>query len=155
MATDAVRIPNGNGYSHHQHDAPAKGAKGFKQTVFRMIWLLMIYVMMFLHLLKCYMKALKRSKFVQSFREYKKPALETLMIHTDELEKHPKHLSLILSRDTVSFEDVTKLIYWAMGADVRYFSLYDPKGESSRCGHEILEQFLGITWTPLLFIASE
>lgn len=101
------------------------------RALYKMNWMLIYYVAIILEIIAATVKFIKTRvlTLLSSQLQSNKTVLEVLESHKAELKKHPNHLTVILSRDTVNYEDLSKLIYWAMGLGVQYFSLYDPKGE--------------------------
>lgn len=113
-------------------NCPAKDESGVVlRALYKMNWMLIYYVAIILEIISATVKFIKTRVFtlLSSQLQSHKTVLEVLQSHKAELKKHPNHLTVILSRDTVNYEDLSKLIYWAMGLGVQYFSLYDPKGE--------------------------
>lgn len=103
------------------------------RALYQMNWMLIYYVAILLELIAHTVKVVKARLHSAMDRQRGTPQspLDVLQRHKAELKKHPNHLAVILSRDAVQFEDVSKLIHWAMGLGVQYFSVYDPKGELS------------------------
>lgn len=121
MATQVTQAPSSSDY--------------VLKRFFRLNWLLIYYVAILLDLISSSVKfvndRLNQVRLGLAFRGKGKSLslVEVLQSHKGELKKCPKHLAVILSRDTVQVDDLSKLIHWAMGLGVEYFSLYDPKGE--------------------------
>lgn len=101
------------------------------RSLYRLNWMLIYYVAIALELIAMTVKVLKSRlhTLLSSSRGSARTPLEELQSHKTELKKHPNHLAVILSKDQVQYEDLSKLIHWAMGLGVQCFSLYDPKGE--------------------------
>lgn len=121
---------------HQQHNfSPASESGVVLKALYKMNWMLIYYVAILLELIALSLKVVKSRlhTLLSGQRGSTKSPLELLQSHRAELKKHPNHLAVILSKDTVQYEDLSKLIHWAMGLGVQYFSLYDPKGKK-RCG---------------------
>lgn len=99
--------------------------------LYKLNWILIYYVAVLLELISLSVKTIKSRvhTLLSSQSGAARAPLDLLLHHKGELKKHPNHLAVILSRDRVQYEDLSKLIHWAMGLGVQYFSLYDPKGE--------------------------
>lgn len=102
------------------------------RALYKMNWMLIYYVAILLELIAFSVKTIKSRLHTVLSNHGSGSArspLDVLQSHQSELKKQPNHLAVILSKDTVQYEDLSKLIHWAMALGVQYFSLYDPKGE--------------------------
>lgn len=103
--------------------------------MYKMNWMLIYYVAILLDLIFVMVKGIKTrlghlsaSLLHPALTKTPESTLDLLLNHKEELKKHPKHLAVILSNRTIQYEDLSKLIHWAMGLGIECFSLYDPKG---------------------------